>query len=142
MKNIDIAISKLGLYKLVVVSDYEVVFNSEKNGIVPMYDLYNKRLNGRIYIADRFIGSGAARLILGLKADIIEVFSYIISKDALELLRNKNIVVNYDKIVEKILNRTGDDICPVEKISKNNDDFNIFYDELKEFLIKTNQIEV
>lgn len=142
MKNIDIAISKLGLYKLVVVSDYEVVFNSEKNGIVPMYDLYNKRLNGRIYIADRFIGSGAARLILGLKADIIEIFSYIISKDALELLRNKNIVVNYDKIVEKILNRTGDDICPVEKISKNNDDFNIFYDELKEFLIKTNQIEV
>lgn len=142
MKNIDIAIKKLDMYKLVVVSENRIVFSSEKSGIVPMYDLYNEELKGKVYIADRFIGSGAARLIVALNAEIIEVFSYVISKGALEILRSNNIIVNYEKIVEKILNRTGDDLCPVEKISRNSNDFDVFYNELREFLINTNQIEV
>lgn len=142
MNNIDYAISELDSYKLVVVSENKIVFSSEKNGIVPMYDLYREGLNGKIHIADRFIGSGAARLILELKAEVVEVFSYVISKGALNILKSNNIMVKYDKIVDKILNRTGDDLCPVEKISINNNEFNAFYNELREFLINTNQIEV
>lgn len=142
MKNIKLAKEELvkNNKKLVVVRNNEIIFSSEKNGIVPMYDLFNENISGDIYLADRFIGGGALKLLLNMKFNIKEVFTFVISKNALNELENNNIKVVYDKVVDKILNRTGDDFCPVEKISIGNENFIDFYNQLEKFLKKTNQI--
>ncbi|QQK07472.1 DUF1893 domain-containing protein [Miniphocaeibacter halophilus] len=142
MDNLKVAKEKMIIdnRSLVVVKNGQIVFESSKKGIVPMYDLYNEGLTGKIYISDRFIGGGAAKFILNFEASTVEVFTNIISKGALNLLESKGIKVEYKKIVDKILNRTGDDFCPVEKISMENDDFNVFYNKLRDFLLQTKQI--
>ncbi|MDL2311185.1 DUF1893 domain-containing protein [Peptostreptococcaceae bacterium OttesenSCG-928-C18] len=127
-------------YKLVVIKNKETIFTSNKNGIVPMYDFYNSKTSGDIFIADKFIGGGAAKLLLEMNVHIEELYAQIISESALVLLKEKDVKISYDKKVEKILNRTGDDLCPVEKISQNNDKFEDFYKELSAFLKKTKQI--
>lgn len=126
--------------KLVVVKNDEIIFTSEKNGIVPMYDLYNEKLTGDIFIADRFIGGGALKLLLNMDFKIKKIFTFVISENALKELQSLNIEVIYDTIVEKILNRKGDDYCPVEKISMQNNKFIDFYNELESFLKITKQI--
>ncbi|HHX69635.1 MAG: DUF1893 domain-containing protein [Miniphocaeibacter sp.] len=142
MDNLKIAKDKMinDNRNLVVVKDGKVIFESSKKGIVPMYDLYNEEITGDIYISDKFIGGGAAKFILNFKGRTVELYTNIISKGALKLLESKGIKVQYEKIVEKILNRTGDDFCPVEKISMENEDFNIFYNKIEAFLLQTKQI--
>lgn len=124
--------------KLCVVKNGKIVFESRKNGIVPMYDLYKSNIKGNLAIADRFIGGGALRFIMEIGCD--SIFSFVMSKDAINTIRENNIDLSYDRKVDKILNRTGDDLCPVEKISRENYDFKDFLNNLESFLIKTHQI--
>lgn len=49
-------------------------------------------------------------VLLGVKA----VYAAVISKSALDVLLSNNVVVEYDNLVENIINRKGDDICPFE----------------------------
>ena len=142
MKNIELAKNELKKKenKLVVVQNNEVVFVSRKNGIVPMYDFYNSGISGKIFIADKFIGSGAAKLLIQKRLKIEELYAQIISESALEILKKENVKISYDKKVEKILNRTGDDLCPIEKISQESDNFESFYKELHTFFKNTRQI--
>ncbi|WP_164995822.1 DUF1893 domain-containing protein [Miniphocaeibacter massiliensis] len=142
MENIDLAKDKLleGKYKIVVVKDNNIIFKSDKSGIVPMYDFYNSSISGIVSIADKFIGSGAAKLLINKNIDIEELFVPIVSEGALELLNKYRINIKYGRKVKKILNRTGNDLCPVEKISLRNDNFKDFYNELFEFLKNTKQI--
>ncbi len=144
MKNIDLAKKELKEKngKLVVVKKGKVIFKSNKSGIVPMYELYNSKLEGIVSISDKFIGSGAAKLLLNTKLEVEELFAEIISESALEILKDSNIKISFDEKVEKILNRTGDDLCPVEKLSLNNEKFEEFYNKLFTFLKNTNQIQV
>ena len=125
---------------LVVVNNKEILFYSDKKGIVPMFDLYKAHITGNIYLADKFIGGGAVKILLNLQVNILGVYTHVISKDALKELEKKNIKVSYTKVVEKILNRAGDDLCPVEKLSKEYEDFNKFFEMLENFLIDTKQI--
>lgn len=125
---------------LVVVNNKDILFCSDKKGIVPMYDLYKKNITGNIYLADKFIGGGAAKILLNMQSNILELYAHVISKDALEKLEKKNIKISYIKVVEKILNRAGNDLCPVEKLSKEYENFNVFFIMLEKFLIDTKQI--
>lgn len=65
------------------------------------------------YVADKVVGKAAA--LLFAKAGVSEVYAIIISKPALEVLREHDIKVVYEKQVDNIINRLGDDICPMEK---------------------------
>ncbi|WP_300408431.1 DUF1893 domain-containing protein [Lagierella sp.] len=121
---------------LVVIQDDLVVFESNKMGIIPMFDFYNSEIEGDVYIIDKFIGSGAARLLLKSKANIKGIFTFVISKDALKLIESKEINVEYERIVTKILNKRKDDLCPIEKISLGNDEFSDFYSNLEKFIAK------
>ena len=83
-------------------------------------------------IADRVIGRGAALLLI--KGGIKEVFAYVISEPALEVLHANNIIVNYISLQLNIINRTGDGICPVEKLTADIDSPEEAYKKIKEFL--------
>ena len=142
MENLNIARKMLVKHNknLVVTNNNEILFQSEKRGILPIYDLYNSNMDGDIYIADKFIGGGATKILLNLSANICGLHAQVISSKALIELENKGIMVAYDKIVDKILNRKGDDLCPIEKLSLEYEDFNDFFIQLKKFLLATKQI--
>ena len=64
-------------------------------------------------IADRVIGRGAALLLV--KGKISQVYAMTMSTGARKVLCDAGVDVQCDNEVEYIINRTGSDICPVEK---------------------------
>ena len=53
------------------------------------------------------------------------------SKAGEKILKENNIEYEYGQLVENIINRSGDDICPMEKTVKDIDDYNEAYIALK-----------
>ena len=93
------------------------LFKSVKDGLLPLFDLI-KRLQPKpkpVIILDKVIGNAAA--LLSVKASAIEVWSPLGSEPAVETLKRYNIKYHFDKIVPYIQNRSGSDICPMEKLS-------------------------
>lgn len=65
-------------------------------------------------LADKVVGKGAAALmILG---QVKAVYADMVSTAALLLLRENDIQVSYGREVGHILNRSQDEICPVEQL--------------------------
>lgn len=62
--------------------------------------------------ADKVVGKATAFLyvLLGVKA----VYACVISKSALQVLTEHHVAAEYDELVENIINRQGDGICPFE----------------------------
>lgn len=65
-------------------------------------------------LADKVVGKGAAALmVLG---HVKEVYARTISQSALSLLQSAGIATTYGTCVDHIINRAGNDWCPVEKL--------------------------
>ena len=100
---------------IVVVSNGEV-FTSQERGVKPLLHLLTEKkgfLKGAS-VADKVIGKAAALLmVLG---EIKEVHTLIISEPAIKVFEKYNISCFYDKKVERIINRTGDGLCPMETL--------------------------
>lgn len=62
--------------------------------------------------ADMIVGKAAAMLFV--KAGICAVHGKVMSEAASEYLEAHHIPHSYDKLTEQIINRTGDNICPME----------------------------
>ena len=62
--------------------------------------------------ADKVVGKATAYLYCLLK--VKAVHALVMSGAAAEVLRKNGIVVTQDKLVDNIINRTGDGICPFE----------------------------
>lgn len=87
-------------------------------------------------VADRVIGRGAALLLV--KGGAREVYAQVISFGALEVLRSVGIETSFDKEVPNIINRTGTDICPVEKLTASTSSPDEAYERIKQFLDSMN----
>ena len=100
---------------IAVVSNGEV-FISQERGVKPLLHLLTEKkgfLKGAS-VADKVIGKAAALLmVLG---EIKEVHTLIISEPAIKVFEKYNIPCYYDKKVERIVNRTGDGLCPMETL--------------------------
>ena len=122
-------------YKMVVIKNEIVLFTSLDRGIKPIFDLQNEINHNEIensFIADRVIGKAAALILSDLK--IKGIYSELISKDALNIFNNNNIEVSYKKKVDKILNRTKTDLCPIEKMSYYENDVDSLLKKIEIFL--------
>lgn len=87
-----------------------------KRGILDLLALVqaNDDILANAKVADKVVGKGAAALmVLG---GVRQVYADVISESALLLFRQSGVEVSYGKLVDKIINRTGTDICPVEKL--------------------------
>ena len=106
---------------IAVVSNGEV-FTSQERGVKPLLHLLTEKkgfLKGAS-VADKVIGKAAALLmVLG---EIKEVHTLIISEPAIKVFEKHNISCFYDKKVDRIVNRTGDGLCPMETLCLNVDD--------------------
>ena len=106
-----------------------------RKGVIDLFSLLTSNpsfLHGAV-IADRVIGKGAALLLV--KGGVSEVFAYVMSKPALDILNRTGIKVNYAELQSNIVNRTGDGICPVEALTMHTDSPDEAYSLIKQFLI-------
>ena len=66
------------------------------------------------HIADKVVGKGAAALMI--YGGACEVYADVISHPALALLQEHGIGVSYREPTDRIVNRRGDGLCPVETL--------------------------
>lgn len=88
-----------------------------RRGVQDLLELLKDRpqmLDGA-FVADKVIGKGAAALMaLG---HVGSAYADVISHPALLLLQANDIPVSYETLTRNIINRSGTDICPVEKLT-------------------------
>ena len=100
----------------IAVVSVDDVFTSHERGVKPLIHLLTEKkgfLKGAS-VADKVIGKAAALLmVLG---EIKEVHTLIISEPAIKVFEKYNIPCFYDKKVERIVNRNGDGLCPMESL--------------------------
>lgn len=104
-------------------------------GILDLYTMLSEcpDIMDGSFVADKVIGKGAAALMCA--GNVSEVYSDIISGHALNLLDSYSIPVSYSKQVANIINRKGDDLCPVEKLCiPHGHDINRCLDDIKNFI--------
>lgn len=120
---------------IAVVSNGEV-FTSQERGVKPLLYLLSEKkgfLKGAS-VADKVIGKAAALLmVLG---EIKEVHTFIISEPAIKVFEKYNIPCFYDKKVDRIVNRTGDGLCPMETLCLDVEELKEAFTKIKEKISK------
>jgi len=103
----------------IVVVNGTDIYESDKRGIAPIMQLFseNPTFLSNASVADKIVGKAAAMLFI--RGGIKELCALTISEPALECLQARGISVIYDKKVKNIINRSGTDICPMEKAVMN-----------------------
>lgn len=131
--------------ELLLSSDYTCVLYKENDfhtsmqrGVKPIVQMYEGDTDFHNYsAADKVVGKATAFLysLLGVKA----VYAHVISKSALEVLRAENIHVEYGTLVDYIINRRGDDICPFEsavlEVNNSQEAYKVIRNKMKEMNI-------
>lgn len=98
-----------------VIGKADTITTFHQRGVKDLYELLRQKrelLDGAS-IADKVVGKGAASLMIA--GGIKELYAEVISEAAMELFDQHGIMVQYNTRVPHIINRTRDDICPVEK---------------------------
>ena len=99
------------------------IYTSSERGVKPLLKLIDagKSCKGHEAV-DKVIGKAAAFLyvILG----VTKIHAGVISQSALQVLRDNQITITYDKLVGYIENRTKDGRCPMESAVLHIDDCN------------------
>lgn len=86
------------------------------------------------FVADKIIGRGASALmiLLGVK----KVYTPVLSHRGLDLLLKNGIEVEYESLVDNIINREGTGICPVEQLCSSLETPEECYSEICKFIFK------
>lgn len=110
-----IAMIEENQHELIVLQGEHIVFTSATPGIraaLQLHDEYPERLKGAV-IADRIIGRAAAMIFADGGATAI--FGSVMSKAAQQELMQKGVKTQAGMLVDAIINRRGDGICPMER---------------------------
>ena len=119
MKDIDIAVELLEKEKLAlaIVKDGKTIFTSSGKGIKPLYTAlqeHKNKLEGSS-VADRVTGRAAAMICA--YAGIKQLKTKLISDNAINILKETNIIHEYNERALFIENRDRTGMCPVETLS-------------------------
>lgn len=138
MKDLEIAENRLkkGNLSLVIVKGGKVIFETKSSGLrgfLQAIELLNNELV-ESSVADRVLGRAAA--LLSVCSRVSAVFALIISEEGIKVFEDHNINYKFENCVPKILNSTGDDMCPFEKLTMTLTNPEEAYSKLKS-LIKT-----
>lgn len=113
-------IFKAGEYSCVLCKD-GVTHTSIKRGVAPLVEWLTNGIDITGFsAADKIVGKAAALLFVmgGLKA----VYAPVMSKSAVDLLSRHGIDMEYETLVQTIVNRSGTGPCPMEQAVSNIDD--------------------
>lgn len=113
MTDIELAKAHLDGHSICLCRDGEY-FTDDDRGISPMIRLIEEGRDLHGYAAaDIIVGKAAAMLFI--KAGIREVYGEVMSRAGYDFLQQHDIPCAYGKLTEKIINRKGDGICPMEQ---------------------------
>lgn len=109
----------------VLIKDGEVLYQSKSHGLKPLifcFKKYRWQMKSAM-VFDKTVGRAAALILT--EAKIKKIITPLISVEAINILKNAKIETEFGKKVKHILNRAGDDLCQMEKLSagKNCEDF-------------------
>lgn len=129
MTDIEIAVKNLDGHSICLCKNGEFI-TDDGRGISPMMGSIaeNKDLKG-YSAADVIVGKAAAMLFV--KAGIICVHGRTMSKSGRTYLESHDIPCTYDILTERIINRQGTGICPMEQAVADIDDAEKGYEALK-----------
>jgi len=105
-------------YSIVVISGGKILTHEKGDGVKPFMKTINElgnNLDGKV-IGDRILGRASALLCRYIKAK--GVYSPQGTKTGIALLIMGGVPCQVDKLIPIIKNRTGDGLCPFEKILK------------------------
>ena len=126
-----------GNYTCVLYKENDV-YTSTLRGVKPIVQWLESDLDFHGYFAaDKVVGKATAFLysLLGVRA----VYAHVISRSALEVLQAQNIDAEYGTLVDYIINRRGDGICPFEsavlEVHDPQEAYNTIKDKMKEMNI-------
>lgn len=132
MTDIEIAIKNLEGHSICLCKNGEY-FTDDSKGISPMMKFIAEKKDLSGYsVADIIVGKAA--VILFVKAGIVSVYGKVMSEAAKLFLEEHGISYGYDTLTKKIINRSGTDVCPMEKTVTNISDTEKGYIALKEKL--------
>ena len=119
---------------LVVNSGDGRIHRFTQRGVKDLLSLLSEQpelLHGAL-IADKAVGKAAAAcMVMG---DVKHVYADVMSEPALALLQRHGVKAEYDTLVDHIINRTGTDWCPMEKVSRDESDPAVIIQKVKQKL--------
>ncbi len=80
-------------------------------------------------VADKIIGKASAMLMC--LSGVKEVYTVVLSKSGQKIFEDNGVPYHYEQLVEYIVNRKGDGLCPMEMTVKDVDDYELAYELLK-----------
>ena len=129
MADLQTAKNNLEGHTICLCKDGKCLF-SEKRGIAPMMDFIADSINLSGYsVADLVVGKAVAMLFV--KCGIKRVFAKTLSESAKRVFELYGVDYEYEMLTEKIINRDGTDICPMEKAVLGCDDVEEAYSILQ-----------
>ncbi len=108
----------------IIIKDNEIVYKGIGIGVSPIRKLIKEDsslLNNAI-IVDKIIGKAASMLLIPF--NVTHIHSLVMSKSAVSILNEYNILATYNKLVDYIENRTKSGMCPLEESVKDTFDLN------------------
>jgi len=114
-----------------VYKDDKLIFVSGRERLLPLIEYIDKFASHEkdVTVFDRVVGNAAALLLKRISCK--ETYSALGSEIAARTLGSFGISHHFDETVPYIKNNSGDDMCPMEKLSLNKDPGE-FYQVLKE----------
>lgn len=106
----------------------------DERGIAPMMNLISEGFDLSDYsVADLVVGKAVA--LLFVKVGIKRVFAKTLSQAAKQMLEKYCLDFEFEILAEKIINRSGTDICPMEKAVEYTDNACEAYELLKKQML-------
>lgn len=132
MKDIAIAIKELNTGKSIVFAkEGEILYTEKSKGILPILRaMENRDLQGSS-VADTVVG--LAHAMISAEIGVEEIYGKVLSESARDYLKKKKIPFSYDIVVDKILDRTGNDLCPMEKRAQESSDCSKLIEKIEQF---------
>ena len=129
MTDIELAKGALSGHSIALCRNGEILTDNGR-GISPMMKFIaeGRQLAG-YSAADVIVGKAAAMLFV--KAGVICVHGNTMSRPGKEFLEFHGVACTYDVLTERIINRSGTDICPMEKTVADISDAEAGYDALR-----------
>jgi hypothetical protein len=134
----DLKIAKIKLREngltIVIVKDSKVLFESALHGVSAFLKALDKlgyQMKGAS-VADKVVGKAIA--LLCVYAGVEAVYASVLSIKAKQVLEEYDVYFEWDRIVEKILDASGRDVCPFEKAAMEIDSPKEAYRKLKALL--------
>ena len=103
---------------LVIVKNGKVLFETDSpriSGFIKAIDSLGNELKGAS-VADRVVGKAIA--LLCVYSGIREVYAEVLSKKAKTMLEKYSIPVEWNELVDNVLDLTKTGMCPLEKVAE------------------------